>query len=357
MSAQTFGARVIATVGDPRQAGPAVTPRADAVTAGVSTWLIGGLMLDAWAHSNVPELETFFTPWHAAFYSGFMATAGWVLYLVWRNLRAGLRGFAAVPAGYRSTVLALVVFAVSGIADWAWHTVFGIEETLNILFSPSHLGLAASMFIIVTSPLRSAFARTELGAAPAFRQLWPAMWATGMAAALVMLFLGYGNAVRDRPGGIVDAFSNSDSVYADYLAAELIISNLILLLPLLYLARRWQLPFGAATLTMLPTVVLSGAENEGHNPSILLTFVVAAIGVDVLNRLLRPAGARPAAYQLFAALAPFLTWSLYFGAASVSERRLPEIVEFWTGAPIVAALVGWLFAVLLLPPRPPVAEN
>ncbi|MRH90672.1 hypothetical protein GFY24_25065 [Nocardia sp. SYP-A9097] len=114
---------------------------------------------------------------------------------------------------------------------------------------------------------------------------------------------------------------------------------------------RWRLPFGAAVLTMLPTVVLSGAENEARNLSILLMFVVAAIGVDVLARLLRPAADRPGAYQLFGALAPLLTWALYFGSASVSEGGVPEIVEFWTGAPIVAALLGWLLAVLLLPPR------
>ena len=48
------------------------------VLAILSVWFTVGLMVDAWAHNNVPELETFFTQWHAVFYSGFAATAGWV---------------------------------------------------------------------------------------------------------------------------------------------------------------------------------------------------------------------------------------------------------------------------------------
>ena len=42
---------------------------------GLSAWLIGGVFLDGWAHVNLPGLETFFTPWHAVLYSGFLAVA------------------------------------------------------------------------------------------------------------------------------------------------------------------------------------------------------------------------------------------------------------------------------------------
>ena len=34
-------------------------------------WFIFGLYLDGWAHNNIGGLESFFTPWHAVFYSGF----------------------------------------------------------------------------------------------------------------------------------------------------------------------------------------------------------------------------------------------------------------------------------------------
>jgi hypothetical protein len=39
------------------------------------TWLLIGLFVDGWAHTNLESLETFFTPLHVDFYSGFEATA------------------------------------------------------------------------------------------------------------------------------------------------------------------------------------------------------------------------------------------------------------------------------------------
>ena len=63
-----------------------------------SAWLVTGLQLDAYAHATTPELETFWTPWHAVLYSG-IAVSG--LTLVWL-LRPRL---PAIPT--YQTVLAL----------------------------------------------------------------------------------------------------------------------------------------------------------------------------------------------------------------------------------------------------------
>src|ERR1700757_2533113 len=57
---------------------PAASPgsiRFDWIMVLVTSWGIGGLFLDGWAHSHVPQLETFFTPWHAVLYSGYLAVA------------------------------------------------------------------------------------------------------------------------------------------------------------------------------------------------------------------------------------------------------------------------------------------
>ncbi|MEV0293738.1 hypothetical protein [Nocardia sp. NPDC050710] len=322
----------------------------DAVTALLSLWLISGLMLDAWAHANKPGLETFFTPWHAVFYSGFAATAAWVLRLVFRHRSDGRAGLAAIPIGYGPTLVALAVFALSGLADMVWHTVFGIEDSIDILFSPSHLGLAISMFVIVTTPVRAAWSDP----APAtLRRLWPALLGTGLAVAEVMVFLEYGNAMLMRATWIVTSFSEGgDDGSASRLAVRMVVTNATLLLPLLFLARRWGLPPGAALLTTTPLLILSGAETGGRNLSTLLSVLVAALGVELFARALRPTAERRRAYWLFAGLAPFFTWSLYLGVAASAVGRLPTVVELWTGAPIVAAAVGWLLGVLMLPAAP-----
>src|SRR5262245_40073680 len=123
--------------------------RTNLVTTLLGTWFTVGLFLDAWAHNNVPELETFFTPWHAVFYSGFTATAAWIAWTVRHAVLGGWRGFSAssaMPPGYGAAAVAVVGFAAAAVGDMTWHVVFGVERSINILFSPTHLGLLVSMF-------------------------------------------------------------------------------------------------------------------------------------------------------------------------------------------------------------------
>src|SRR3954452_6851300 len=102
---------------------PRASYRQDLITVLLCLWVMVGLMLDAWAHNNVPQLETFFTPWHAVFYSGFTATAGRLLWSArdsvrsWRDLRAA---WDRLPVAYPAAMVALAGFAVSGIGDYIW---------------------------------------------------------------------------------------------------------------------------------------------------------------------------------------------------------------------------------------------
>ncbi|UBU08302.1 hypothetical protein [Nonomuraea gerenzanensis] len=127
--------RFLVDTGQPRGWVPA---RTDLVTALLGIWFGAGLMIDAWAHANLSELETFFTPWHAVFYCGFTVVSGWIIVQVWRNVRAGRQGLAAVPNGYLAGLVSIPAFAAFGLADLMWHTLLGIETTLDIaLFLPN----------------------------------------------------------------------------------------------------------------------------------------------------------------------------------------------------------------------------
>lgn len=336
--------RLLADSGEAREW---VAPRTDLVTALLGVWFGVGLMIDAWAHSNLSELETFFTPWHAAFYSGFAAVSGWIGWQVWRNVRRGRRGLAAVPMGYLAGLVAVPAFAVFGLADLTWHTLLGIEQNIDILFSPSHLGLIVTMMLIITTPLRSAWNAPDVGERPSLGRLLPALIGLAFAATLVSLFVSYGNAMQYGAPGIVESFSAHDR--AEGLASAMVITNIVLLAPVLLLVRRWQLPFGSVTVIYAVGVLMPGAQTAFENLPILLGFVAAGIASDLLIRLLRPSAERRAAFWAFAGLSAFVTWSLYLAIASTTVGRLPAVPELWTGAPIVAGLIGLALGALFLP--------
>ena len=80
-----------------------------------------------------------------------------------------------------------------------------------------------------------------------------------------------------------------------------------------------------------------------------MTLLVSGVLVDVLLALLVPAKGRGGAVLALGALAPLVTWSVYLAVASVWVGHLPAVVEYWTGIPLVTALLGLVLAVLMQP--------
>lgn len=118
-------------------------------------WFLGGLYLDGWAHNHGKVDNTFFTPWHAVFYSGYVAVAGMLAIVVIMSVLRGETWQIELPRAYRSAILAAPLFAFGGVADLWWHTTFGFETGIEPLLSPPHLLLAGSMFFISVAVARS----------------------------------------------------------------------------------------------------------------------------------------------------------------------------------------------------------
>src|SRR5437867_8717930 len=101
------------------------SPAEDAITVVCGIALVGGVLADAWAHTNIlSTLESFFTPWHALLYSGFAALALWTVGMAYRR-----RADAPVwwrdgwPAGYRLGAVGAAIFLLGGLGGLTWHTV------------------------------------------------------------------------------------------------------------------------------------------------------------------------------------------------------------------------------------------
>ena len=121
------------------------------LTAGV-IWLMAGVFLDGWAHNNVPELiETFFTPWHAVLYSGFTVSATVLLVGYLKNVKDGYHWRQGLPKPYLWSLAGVVIFGLAGNMDFLWHELFGFEEDVEALLSPSHLALAVGGVLIASS--------------------------------------------------------------------------------------------------------------------------------------------------------------------------------------------------------------
>ncbi len=310
-----------------------MTWRDDLVTALLAAWLIGGLFLDGWAHSTRPQLETFFTPWHAVFYSGFAATAAWICWSVWTRRRAAGSWRASVPAGYGLGLAGVAVFLASGLGDMSWHLAFGIERDIAALLSPTHLGLFAGGFLIVTTPLRSAWADPGLGRRVGLGRLLPAVLSLTLASSLTAFMFQYLHPVNENVVSIghglflSEDFTTFQYPYVHRLAIEagvpgFVLSSALLFVPLLFLLRRWQAPVGSAAIVLGVQCVLMQALTGFVDDGLAVLGLIGAVAVEGLLVVLRPSPTPRWRLRTFCAIGPVVFWGIYFGGVGLHDGGL-----------------------------------
>lgn len=346
----------------PLLAGPPVPARRpttaveDTVSLLTGLWLLTGTYVDGWAHNNLAHLETFFTPWHAVLYSGFAASAAWIGSLVIRRHGRATRWVDAVPVGYGAAVVGVVLFLISGAADFAWHSVFGIEQDIKALFSPSHLGLATGGFLILGAPFAAAAARPP-GRSPA--RLAPAILSAALCG-MVAIFILQELAVFARHGliqtygpstGGVRSVSAATSTSTIVALGSFLVSTAALFVPILLLASRWRIPwFVPAVLTFVPSAALQAMVGFRDAWLVLAAGAGAAL-VGLAWIALRPSPHRAVRFLVASAISPPLFWAPYFAAVAWTDGRLSFSPEVWGGILVWTALEALAIAALLTGPR------
>jgi hypothetical protein len=352
--------------------------RFDWIMVVVSVWWLGGLFIDGWAHSNIPQLETFFTPWHAVLYSGYLAVAFTLLVQILLNLRQsalsaggstpspltqvreslhGNRWLAvvrAIPTGYELSLLGVAIFGVSGIGDLIWHLFLGIERSTEALLSPTHLGLALGGGLAVSGPLRAAWRRS--GGTASWRQLGPAILSLTFTFSLLTFFTEYASPLI-TPWPIIDQGDAPTNGITDILLFTALTMGFVLLA-----LRRWRLPFG----TFAFMFGLNGALMAVFSPDALLisfpTSLLGGLAADIVYRFLQPSPDRPASVRLFAFLLPAMFYVLYFVDLAIVGPAMFNsgiiwTAPFWAGAPVVAGSAGFLLSFVMIPPAQIVEEK
>ncbi len=318
-------------------------------------WTLVGLCLDGWAHRHQPQLESFFTPWHAVFYTGFTGGAACLAWIVLRGRRAASGLWAAVPSGYGPAVVGLGVFAVGGAGDGIWHTVFGVESTIDALLSPTHLLMLGGMLAGCTAPFRAAWRRADDGVPP-----WPAFLAPllslTLATTAVDFFFLYANGFNNWPMTDPLTPANQNQVQAALGVLAPIVSTVILLAPVMVSLQRWRPPIGAFTLLYSIVGLFMAGLDAYENGWQVVPAVAGGLVADlVISRVMDhghdTAAARAAALVCGAAV-PLTMWSLTVALTAWRwEVNWPP--ELWAGSVVMAMLAGVGLALITHPaPRP-----
>ena len=328
------------------------TPKEDLVTVVLAALLIGGSLADSWAHTNLlASLETFFTPWHALLYGGFAATAAWTIWLGYRRRAEHPRWWRdGWPAGYGLGALGAVGFLAAGVGDMLWHTIFGIEVSLDAVLSPTHLLLVVAGTLLVTSPLRSWWATGGT-----VRRAPTGIASLALGSIFGVLLLSHTTAIRSTSAtrAYDHALGSPSHIDASYGSARYLATTLILLVPVLLVLRR-RAVLGTATAVVGAIFLFNLAQFEFPSTLTLagIGATLGAFAVDVLAvRLDAIRGPdAPLRLPIVGALFGTLVWSGHLLGLAIADG-IGWPVELWAGNIVLAALAGAAIGLVASPVR------
>lgn len=313
----------------------------------LTSWFVGGLHLDGWAHSHIPQLETFFTPWHAVLYSGYFACAVAIVGVVALNHSRGYNWRQAIPAGYELSLLGAPLFLVGGVADMFWHIIFGIERSTQALLSPTHLLLAFSGVLIVSGPFRAAWRRSDTRENSSWATLFPMLLSLLATYSVFTFFTEYASPFV-RPWLVTQG---SNDIQISFGVAGILLQSGLLMGFVLLLVKRWRLPFGALTFILTVNTAMVCIFSDQYR--LVPAAFVAGLAADLFIRLFNPSPERQDVLRLFAFLIPFVLYLGYF-IELMAMGGITWTIHLWLGSCVLAGIVGLVLSYLLVPPQIPV---
>ena len=335
-------------------------------------WCLAGLLIDASAHISGVVDDTFFTEWHALWYSGATAYGAYILYAVLPD--GGLGELVRRPFGvlrdlapqHRAGVWGIIVFGAAGFGDMIWHEVLGVESSIDILLSPTHIGLFAGLTLSVSGPMWSAWVDAKSGT-EGFRSQLLLAFGVGAAWTVLLLLTRFSHMwiapleqVCYAPGGALGC----DDRYEDALQMGLnmiYVQAMLTAGALLLFLRRWQPARG--TLFLIGAVHAVGVWVYANNG---LSTLVQGLVWAVLLEGLRGLWLSRRRY-LFMALATStqviigIVWALRALPNTGSVRTWMEGTDLhlvpygWTvhatfGVVVLAAFIGVIATSIVMPP-------
>jgi hypothetical protein len=297
---------------------------------------IFGIYLDVWAHINVPELETFFTIWHFIFYTGFLLSFLFFLGNLIVNYFNEKSWKKSLPVGYGLSFIGTIIFFFSGFGDMIWHLIFGIEESIDALLSPTHIGLAIGIGLIATGALRNAL-KEKIKIIP-----WTGIFSVMLLLSMFTLFTEFGHPYTELYSS-VDGLTEDAKFGESIGTLSIYLQTMILMGVLLFTISRFKTPFLGMTFILTLNAALLSVLHRNFEfiPMAFLTGLIADFYIKYrsIEKIKN--------FQIFSFSLPIVLFSFYFLSLAITNK-IGWNVHMVGGAIFIPGVIGFLMSYLFL---------
>ncbi|MDO8628175.1 MAG: hypothetical protein Q7R56_00280 [Nanoarchaeota archaeon] len=316
-----------------------------------SFWQVVGVFLDGWAHIHLSTQETFFTPWHLVFYSGFLAVFLLLIFQLFKNHLKGYAWSRALPREYRLSLIGCFIFLFAAFGDLFWHTFFGVEIGIEALLSPTHLLLAFAGAIIVSGPLHAIWYRNskkdKIHKGPVLVSFCLLMLTlTFMIQFLHPYYFPYMASSYQAEGMIFPNLELSNLLTGVGIG-NIIVYTMILIGAILAVIRFIDLPLGSFTLMFVLQALGMAFLKESY--WVISSAFIAGVLVDIVYAFLRSYFHYVSILRFFGFIVPVIVTSSYFLVLHIIDG-IWWSVHLVAGTVFIAGIAGMLLTYLIFPP-------
>jgi hypothetical protein len=134
--------------------------------------------------------------------------------------------------------------------------------------------------------------------------------------------------------------------------ARVLVTNIILMAPVVFALRRWRLPFGSVTFLFGAVAGMMSGLSEYDRWGTIVAALAGGLACDSLVVWLEITGTRPFAYRVTAGITPIVLWTAYFVVLpTIHDVHWP--LDLWLGTVGLAAVTGVLLSFVAVAPAPP----
>ena len=316
------------------------------ITFAVTTLLaMTGLALDLRSHVIYGTDQSLFSTYHLLIYTATLMV-GWLLaYTGITNVLAGYRWSDALPVGYGWSLAGLILFALDSCLDLTLHAMWGFEAGLEALSSPTHIGLAAGVFVFASGPIRAEIARQRRNGRMTLARLIP------FVLSVVSTICAVTPAFMDLPAIDTPWALQIQRVDQAGLLAVLgvFLETATMMGVLLWVLKRVRVPAGSITLIFVVLCLVTMITTR--NPVFLPIWLIAGILSDVVMVILKPSSGVTWRFRAFGSVVPVVLWTVYYAFFMITGLGggvwLTGYV--WTGSIVQAGIIGFLLAFVMTP--------
>jgi len=346
---------------------PSASPKFEWLYALTSFWLILGVHIDGWSHNNTPNIESFFTPSHFVLYTGMFAVTGLMLYYAYQNHKNGYDLLKSLPDGYIGVLIGSLVFFMGGIGDGLWHTILGIEVSVEALYSPTHLMLAIGGAMMLSGAFRQAWKLPEEFTSRKFRDQLPTIMSIGFFLSIITFFFQYAVPFHIiTPIGDRVIFSELGTIGAQgFGTLGTVVYTVLFMGTVINLYQKFKEDLPPIVFTILLPInvflasmmrfAIPGISNMNHVTTVGNTTRILFVLLGIIMGYLTDRGLitlhHSTNYErdltILSIVLPFLLFSLYILAIAVTTG-VGWSLHLAFGLPVLAGIAGYLTRLLLI---------